>query len=350
MPRPRVTVFIPAYNREHYVRQAVESVLGQTYRDLECLVIDDGSTDGTATAAASFDDPRVRVVRNKANQGIPKTRNRGIELARGEFVAMLDSDDAALPERIDLQVAFLDEHPQVAAVGSWARAMDADGQPEKRLHTCPDSPAALAFTLMFRCAPRQSTMMIRRDILARYRYDERCHVSQDLDLFGRLVRDLPVRAIQRELVLFRHHPGRITSQRSDLREGIRRRIFEERLRELGLAPTAREMDRHMLLAAPRETLRASLDDHYVRWAASWLADLVARTHRARPGATDQRVDKVARRVWFQVLKSAHSALGAASVRRALPWPMSRSLRWKLCWMLLRASGKAAFSANTLSAR
>lgn len=340
MPPPRVTVFIPAYNREAYIRPAVESVLAQTFGDLECLVVDDGSSDRTSEVAASFGDARVRVVRNDTNLGIPKTRNRGIDLAKGQLVALLDSDDAALPDRIATQVDFLDANPEVPAVGSWARAIDEAGRVQQRLHTCPDSTPALAFTLMFRCAPRQSTLMIRRDVLARYRYDERCHVSQDLDLFGRLARDLPLRAIQRELVLFRHHPGRITAQGSAERDSIRRRVFRERLSELGLSPTEEEMDRHMLLAAPRKTLLDAIDDDYVEWAAHWLGELTARTQSARNGAPDPRVDDVAAAIWFQVLKCAHRGLGTRSVSRTLGWRISRPLRWKLRWMLVKSVGKA----------
>lgn len=340
MSPPRVTVFIPAYNREGYIRPAVASVLAQTFRDLECLVVDDGSNDRTCAVAESFGDPRVRVVRNTMNLGIPKTRNRGIDLARGQFVALLDSDDVALPDRIATQVDFLAANSEVAAVGSWARAIDEAGRVQERLHTCPDSTSALAFTLMFRCAPRQSTLMIRRDVLARYRYDERCHVSQDLDLFGRLARDLPLRAIQRELVLFRHHPGRITAQGSPARDNIRRQIFHDRLSELGLSPTQGEMDRHMLLAAPRSTLLDAIDDDYVEWAAHWLGELIARTHAARSGAPDPRVDDVATSIWLQVLKCAHRGLGARSVSRTLGWRMSRPIRWKLRWMVVKSPGKA----------
>ena len=334
MPLPRVTVFIAAYDRERYVRQAVESVLCQTFPDLECLVIDDGSADRTAEIAASFGDPRVRVVRNDTNLGIPRTRNRGIDLAQDEYVAILDSDDAALPERIELQTAFLDANPGVAAVGCWARAMDAQGVAKKRLHTCPDSPAAIAYTLMFRCAPRQSTMMIRRAILEKYRYDERCIVSQDLELFGRLARDLPMRALQRDLVLFRHHPGRMTSRHHDVRAEIRRWIFGDRLGELGLDPSPTELDRHMLLAGPRDTLEREIDDEYLEWAASWLVDLMKRTEQVR-GIADPAVIDVAASIWFQVLKCAHGRLGVRSVSRTLGWELSRPIRWKVLWRLLK---------------
>ena len=130
---PKVTVVIPVYNREKYVCEAIESVLDQTFADFELLVIDDGSTDRSREAVQSYHDPRIRLMSNEKNEGIPKTRNKGIGLARGEYLAFLDSDDRAYPERLAKQVAFLDRHPDYAAVGAWIDWMDEEGRPLGRI-------------------------------------------------------------------------------------------------------------------------------------------------------------------------------------------------------------------------
>ena len=114
---PRVSVFIPVYNREAYVGAAIESVLRQSFQDFEILLIDDGSTDLSVEVLRSYDDRRIRVVRNERNLGQPETRNRGLALARGQYVAMLDSDDVARPDRLSRQVAFLDRHQDCVEVG-----------------------------------------------------------------------------------------------------------------------------------------------------------------------------------------------------------------------------------------
>ena len=100
----KVTVFIPAYNREKYIGEAIESILAQSYTNFELLLIDDGSTDGTLDIMHSFSDSRLRIMRNETNLGIPRTRNKGIENARGEFIAMLDSDDRAFSTRLEKQL------------------------------------------------------------------------------------------------------------------------------------------------------------------------------------------------------------------------------------------------------
>jgi glycosyltransferase involved in cell wall biosynthesis len=91
---PKVTFFMPVYNRAHTIRESLDSVLAQTFKDFELLLIDDGSTDDSAAIIESYDDPRIRLLRHEQNQGIPKTRNEGLREAAGEYLALLDSDQS----------------------------------------------------------------------------------------------------------------------------------------------------------------------------------------------------------------------------------------------------------------
>jgi glycosyltransferase involved in cell wall biosynthesis len=117
-PVPRVSVVVPTYNRAALLRRAVRSVLAQTFTDYELIVVDDGSTDDTEEVLREFSDRRMRVVRSEINQGAPQARNRGIEAARGEWVAFLDSDDEWLPQRLEVQMDLLArQSPGQAAVG-----------------------------------------------------------------------------------------------------------------------------------------------------------------------------------------------------------------------------------------
>ncbi|MCB9781532.1 MAG: glycosyltransferase family 2 protein [Candidatus Omnitrophica bacterium] len=122
---PTLTVFMPVYNAEKYVGIAIQSVLDQTYSDFEFLIVDDGSTDGTAEVIGSFDDPRIRVI-HQENQGCYPARNRAIAEARGEYLANMDADDLILPEKFEKQIKYLEEHPEVVLVATKTYECDMD--------------------------------------------------------------------------------------------------------------------------------------------------------------------------------------------------------------------------------
>jgi glycosyltransferase involved in cell wall biosynthesis len=114
---PKVTVLMSVYNGEEHLREAIDSILNQTYKNFEFLIIDDGSTDGSVNIIRSYLDPRIRLIKNKKNIGITRSLNKGLKLARGEYIARMDDDDIAFPERLEKQVRFLNEHVNVGLVG-----------------------------------------------------------------------------------------------------------------------------------------------------------------------------------------------------------------------------------------
>jgi hypothetical protein len=125
---PRVTFVLPVWNGEQYVGASVTSMLDQTYRDLELIVVDDGGTDASRGIIETFDDARVRIV-DGPGKGLASALNTGLKAASGEFVARLDVDDIAAPDRIRQQVEYLDRHPEAVVVGSWVDLMADDGAP-----------------------------------------------------------------------------------------------------------------------------------------------------------------------------------------------------------------------------
>ena len=128
MNRPMVSVVMPAYNVERYVEEAIQSILDQTFRDFEFIIIDDGSTDGTGDiidrhAAA---DPRIVYVQNQSNLGQTKSMNKGIELARGKYICRMDADDISYPDRFEKQLAFMEENPDVVISGGIMEVCNRD--------------------------------------------------------------------------------------------------------------------------------------------------------------------------------------------------------------------------------
>lgn len=142
MVEPIISVIMPVWNRQRYVAQAIQSVLDQTFGDFELIVIDDGSTDRSRTIVRQLavGDERIRLI-EQANAGCYAARNRGLAEARGRYMAVLDSDDIALPRRFERQVAYLDAHAECAAVGSWLTFTDPFGVPNQTVELPSDHDA-----------------------------------------------------------------------------------------------------------------------------------------------------------------------------------------------------------------
>src|SRR5580658_3527192 len=139
-----ISVIIPTYNVAGFVREAVDSALSQTLRDTEVIVVDDGSTDGSADALRDLDDPRLRVIREN-HAGSAAARNAGLRLASGELVAFLDADDRWAPQNLERQSAFLESHPEVDMTFSYSLVVDEEGR-----------------SLGFKCSSRAGTVSLRQ--------------------------------------------------------------------------------------------------------------------------------------------------------------------------------------------
>lgn len=319
---PKVTVFIPVYNREKYVAAAIESVLTQSFTNFELLLIDDGSTDRSVEIIRSYTtDPRVRLVCNGDNLGIPKTRNKGIDLARGEYTAMLDSDDCTYPTRLEKQVAFLDRHRDFAVVGAWATRMDEEGRSLRRVKILPVSPGELQSRLLFRSCHYHSAIMARTSLLREYRYREQYVVSEDFDLFVRLARNYKLGNLPNILVCRRVHAGRITREKAQLVKEKNLEIVSAQLIELGVTFTPDDLERHFLLLRMNR-LRLTPDRDYLEWAHAWLLKLQAANQHALR-YPERSLARVVGAIWCVVCWRALSGMGWSAWKYFRQSPLSK---------------------------
>jgi len=208
---PRVSVLLPVWNGESFLKAAIESILQQTLSAFELIVIDDGSTDASAAIAEEFarDDDRVRVLR-RAHEGLSAALNAGIAEARGEYVARMDADDISVPHRLHDQVAYLDAHPACVAAGAWIEVIDETGQLLGR-KTFVETHEEISAALYRGISPiAHPTIIIRRDALqASGGYDARCYPSEDLDLWFRLAERGELANIGRTLLQHRRHKAAV---------------------------------------------------------------------------------------------------------------------------------------------
>jgi len=203
---PKISVIIPTYNRDRFIKEAIDSVLIQDFQDYEIIVIDDGSTDNTKEIVKSLKNKKIRYFFQK-NQGRSKARNRAIKLARGQYLAFLDSDDVFLPGKLTKQVKCLDEHPKIGMVYASALTMDENGRKLRKKYRATSSGLIykeVAFTIpLLIILP---TVMVRKGIIDRMGgFDERMHSFEDVDLWRRLSKKFPVMAISKPLCTVRSH-------------------------------------------------------------------------------------------------------------------------------------------------
>lgn len=161
---PVVSVIMSVYNGEKYVKRALDSILNQSFSDFEFIILNDGSTDGTRKILDEVIDPRVRIV-HKKNEGLGKSLNLGIQMARGEFIARLDADDVARCDRLDKQVAYLRSHTDVAVLGSACRVIYSDGSEQIRLR--PLEPENTLKHIIKICPVAHSSVTMRREAVMR---------------------------------------------------------------------------------------------------------------------------------------------------------------------------------------
>ena len=217
--RPLVTVVIPTWNRRPFIAEAVGSVIAQTYQHWELIVVDDGSTDGTAEWLRTLEDPRVRVLSLAHTGHIGQLRNRGAAAGTGEFIAFLDSDDAWLPQKLEAQVKALRDS---GAGWSYSRfgLMDAHG------HTIPLAPDKLRLLsgniiremLTFSLSVCTPTIVVRRDLFEAaggFSEDRRVAVGEDYELYLRIAARAQAIAVPEILARIREHSGRTTRGHAD---------------------------------------------------------------------------------------------------------------------------------------
>lgn len=307
---PKVSIVIPVHNRERYVGAAIDSALNQTFTDFELLIIDDGSTDRSLARVAAYEDPRLRVLRNERNLGIPATRNRAVACARGEYLAFLDSDDWAHPERLARQAAFLDRHSDYAAVGAWIEWMDAAGKPTGKVKRKATKADQVAAERLFRAGLENTTVMARTRILRDYPHRTEFALGSDYDLWARLAAVYPLTNLPMVLARRRQHTGRTTARFSDAHaKAWRLEIFAWQLRALGLGFTDSDLDRHYLLRRMHK-LGFTPDSDFLDWAENWLVALRS-ANRARGLYPEPAFSGVLGGFWFKTCWNAESA--------ASPW-------------------------------
>lgn len=210
---PQISIILPAYNAEQYLSVAIESILRQTFYDFEFIIINDGSSDNTENIILSYKDPRIRFIKNEQNLKLIKTLNKGIDLARGKYIARMDADDIALPTMLEECFKFFENHPEYSIVAPSVYNMDNEGKTYKKGAEC-YSPDILPYILLFENVVTHPGIMLKADVLKKYKYEDSGLVEhfEDHDCWNRILADYnKIYVLPQRLLLYRINKSGINS-------------------------------------------------------------------------------------------------------------------------------------------
>jgi glycosyltransferase involved in cell wall biosynthesis len=238
MSNPKVSIAMSVYNGDAYLRESLDSLQSQTLNDWELVVIDDGSTDSSGRILDEYAvrDPRFRVV-HQENKGLTRSLNESISLAKGEFIARMDADDACHPERLAKQVQFLQEKSDYVAVGCRTTLVDQQGQELRRTSQPLDHPSIDTMLIRGVTAIAHPSLMIRRcalDVVGGY--CELYRTAQDLDLLLKLTEQGRVANLEEPLLRYRWHAENVSVRKADQQDRDVTAILQAALKRRGLPP------------------------------------------------------------------------------------------------------------------
>lgn len=211
---PRISVLMSVYNTpEKFLREAIESILDQTYTDFNFVIIDDGSNPDVSNIVTSYQDSRIRYIWHE-NQGLAKSLNFGLDMIQTEFVARMDSDDIALPERFEKQVEYLDKHPEISILGT-----NFELYPEGRVITKVPYPT-LEDCYKY-CPVAHPTVMLRKQDLDKYQYRyDPAYRCEDYELWSRALTNLRFANMQEVLLKYRVHDQQLSRPSKEFQESV----------------------------------------------------------------------------------------------------------------------------------
>ncbi|WMW22220.1 glycosyltransferase family 2 protein [Methanolobus mangrovi] len=247
MDNPKVSVIMPVYNAEEYVRSAIESILNQSFTNFELLiVIDDGSKDSSRIIIESYSDSRIKLLDNKENCGLVKVRNRGINEANGEYIAWLDADDLSHPLRLEKQVKVLDNKPDIGICGTWLKTIGTKKSHKWRHPTNPNFAHSL---MLFNNPVATSSVMLRKELLIEHNQYFNLNYAEDYDLWERLSFYCKITNIPKILTYYRLHENQ-TSKLNELSlKSSAWSIYERQIKRLGIIYSDDEKLIHQKLGA-----------------------------------------------------------------------------------------------------
>lgn len=267
---PKVSVLMPAFNASRYIKEAIDSILAQTFTDFELIILNDGSRDDTVSLVKSYSDSRIRLIENEGNKGLAFTRNRLIDEAQGDYIAWLDSDDIAFPNRIEKEVNFLEKNKKYALVASWAKIIDSDSQPTGSFIKSYIPNQHLTALLLFVNYIVQSSVMIRKSMLPTLHYNLDFPPTEDYELWVRIAQKHPIAILSEVLVDYRIHTTNISQTQNEKAKQTVQLNHKKQIELLGIIPEKENIALHYEIGFGKSS---NIDLNFLTEAEKWLKQI-----------------------------------------------------------------------------
>ncbi|MBS1650685.1 MAG: glycosyltransferase [Bacteroidetes bacterium] len=293
MEYPLVSVIMPVYNAELFLKRAIDSMLMQTYSTFEFIIIDDGSTDNSNTIIKNYSDKQIKLIENKENKGLIYSLNIGINEAKGKYIARMDADDISYPKRIEKQVNFLETHPTIGVLGTFINDTIKYKIYKNKQLTSNDLKARLIFDNAF----YHPTVMFRASALKENKilYDQNYKHAEDYNLWIKLMSVTDFAILQEPLLYYENHSHQVSSKHSIEQENSIFKTQDNFFNSIQLHFTDEELELHKKLFYNQFEYT---ENHLIKIEA-WLIKLKSNLF-FQSLVTKEALDKSIAVIWFEV--------------------------------------------------
>ena len=230
MTTPQISVVMPVYNREQYLKESIESILHQTFTDFEFIIVDDQSTDSSWQIIQEYanKDSRIVAIKNTGKKGCFPSRNCGNKLAKGKYIAVMDSDDISIPERLQTQFDFMEQNPEIGICGSWIQYFGTNN----KILRLPTNHKDIRDLTFFGCAVANGVAIYRTSLNIEYSTDFNC--AEDFDLWCRKIDETKFANIPKTLLLCRAHGNQISTESRKNQDNVANGIRIANIKKIGI--------------------------------------------------------------------------------------------------------------------
>ncbi|MDD3363439.1 MAG: glycosyltransferase [Syntrophomonas sp.] len=276
MRNPQVSVLMPVYNSERYLREAIDSILNQTFSDFEFIIVLDPSDDNSKTIIESYTDPRIILVQNDVKLGLALSLNQGLIIARGEYVARMDADDISLPERLSRQLDFMEKNPRIGISGTSIKTI---GNHAGIVINHTSDPEMIRSFMLFQPHMTHPTVIMRRALIDQHHfaYDPTFFKAEDYKLWSIYSRSFPLSNLNEVLLLYRLHTENAQKLNFAEHQKFAGLVRLEELHQLGIDVTDQEFALHQALSI----LRFEPSISFAAQCQQWLHKLEKANQKSR---------------------------------------------------------------------